>query len=136
FDALKAEDIPVTVIYARDPLSMGGRPSGCIRDIIKAWEADIRYTENYIYDRRLEPGMSYSIKRGNLVPLQSGSSSINIQTVFEEDDPVYQSLLDRWLRLLDFPVPTYRRVALDIEVQSQIAHRLISTQGDVYTITL
>src|SRR6266567_13191 len=115
FDALKGKEIPVTVIYARDPLSIGGRPSGCIRDIIKAWEADIRYTENYIYDRRLEPGMSYSIKRGNLVPLQSGSSSINIQTVFDEADPIYQSLLDRWLRLLDFPVPTYRRVAFDIE---------------------
>src|SRR5436853_5366314 len=26
FDALKGEDIPVTVIYARDPLSIGGRP--------------------------------------------------------------------------------------------------------------
>src|SRR5207253_7540000 len=34
FDALKGQEIPVTVIYARDPLSIGGRPSGCIRDII------------------------------------------------------------------------------------------------------
>src|SRR6266571_4966639 len=134
FDALKGEDIPVTVIYARDPLSIGGRPSGCIRDIIKAWEADIRYTENYIYDRRLEPGMSYSIKRGNLVPLQSGSSSINIQTVFEEADPVYQSLLDRWLRLLDFPVPTYRRVAFDIEVHSPIDTRVPDPQEAEYKV--
>ena len=134
FDALKGEDIPVTVIYARDPLSIGGRPSGCIRDIIKAWEADIRYTENYIYDRRLEPGMSYSVKRGNLVPLQSGSSSINIQTVFEEADPVYQSLLDRWLRLLDFPVPTYRRVAFDIEVHSPIDTRVPDPQEAEYKV--
>src|SRR5207253_7954473 len=117
FDALKGEDIPVTVIYARDPLSIGGRPTGCIRDITRAWEADIRYTENYIYDRRLEPGMSYVIKRGNLTALQSGSSSINIQTVFGENDPSYQSVLDRWLRLLEFPVPDYRRVAFDIEVE-------------------
>src|SRR2546422_994244 len=134
FDALKGQEIPVTVIYARDPLSIGGRPAGCIRDIIKAWEADIRYTENYIYDRRLEPGMSYSIKRGNLVPLQSGSSSINIQTVFEEADPVYQSLLDRWLRLLDFPVPTYRRVAFDIEVHSPIDTRVPDPQEAEYKV--
>jgi len=134
FDALKGQEIPVTVIYARDPLSIGGRPTGCIRDIIKAWEADIRYTENYIYDRRLEPGMSYSIKRGNLVPLQSGSSSINIQTVFEETDPVYQSLLDRWLRMLDFPVPTYRRVAFDIEVHSPIDTRVPDPQEAEYKV--
>ena len=117
FDALEGKQIPVTIIYARDPLSIGGRPSGCIRDIARAWEADIRYTENYIYDRRLEPGMSYVIKRGNLTALQSGSSSINIQTIFGENDPSYQSVLDRWLRLLEFPVPDYRRVAFDIEVE-------------------
>jgi len=117
FDALEGKQIPVTIIYARDPLSIGGRPSGCIRDITRAWEADIRYTENYIYDRRLEPGMSYVIKRGNLTALQSGSSSINIQTIFGENDPSYQSVLDRWLRLLEFPVPDYRRVAFDIEVE-------------------
>jgi DNA polymerase, archaea type len=117
FDALQGKEIPVTIIYARDPLSIGGRPSGCIRDITKAWEADIRYTENYIYDRRLEPGMSYLVKRGNLAALHSGSSSINLQTVFGENDPSYQSLLDLWLRLLEFPVPDYRRVAFDIEVE-------------------
>src|SRR2546427_9797911 len=71
FDALKGQEIPVTVIYARDPLSIGGRPTGCIPDIIKTWGAEIRYTENYIYDLRLEPGKSYSIKRGKPASLQS-----------------------------------------------------------------
>ena len=124
YDGVHGKDIPVTVIYARDPLSIGGRPSGCIRDITKAWEADIRYTENYIYDRRLEPGMCYTIKRGNLTPLQSGSSSVNIQSIFGESDASYQSLLDRWLRLLEFPVPDYRRAAFDIEVHSPIETRV------------
>src|SRR3989442_3333000 len=36
FDALKGQEVPVTVIYATDPLSIGGRATGCIRDIIKA----------------------------------------------------------------------------------------------------
>src|SRR5947199_9501349 len=61
--------------------------------------------------------MSYVIKRGNLTALQSGSSSINIQTIFGENDPSYQSVLDRWLRLLEFPAPDYRRGAFDIEVE-------------------
>src|SRR5215472_7293315 len=29
FDGIQGKDIPVTMIYARDPLSIGGRPSGC-----------------------------------------------------------------------------------------------------------
>jgi DNA polymerase, archaea type len=124
FDALMSKEIPVTIIYARDPLSIGGRPSGCIRDIIKAWEADIRYTENYIYDRQLEPGMTYMVRRGNLTPLRTGSSSINVESVFGENDPHYQSLLDQWLRLLEFSVPDYRRVAFDIEVHSPIDTRV------------
>jgi DNA polymerase, archaea type len=124
FDALQGKEIPVTMIYARDPLSIGGRPSGCIRDIIKAWEADIRYTENYIYDRRLEPGMSYVVRHGTLTPLQSGSSSLNIESIFGENDSGYQSLIDRWLKLLEFPVPDYRRVAFDIEVHSPLDTRV------------
>jgi DNA polymerase, archaea type len=124
YDALQGKEIPVTIIYAKDPLSIGGRPTGCIRDITKAWEADIRYTENYIYDRGLEPGMSYNVKRGNLIPLQSGSSTINLESVFGENDPGYGSLLDRWLRLLEFPVPDYRRVAFDIEVHSPLDTRV------------
>ena len=134
YDALKGEEIPVTIIYARDPLSIGGRPSGCIRDITKAWEADIRYTENYVYDRGLEPGMSYTIKHGNLTPTHSGSSSINLQSVFGENDAEYQSLIDRWLRLLEFTVPDYRRVAFDIEVHSPLDTRVPDSTEAEYRV--
>jgi len=123
FDALKGEEIPVTIIYARDPLSIGG-PTGSIREKTKAWEADIRYTENYIYDRRLEPGMSYMISRGTLVPGQAVPISIDIPGIFEENNSEYQKLLERWLRLLEFQVPNYRRVAFDIEVHSPIETRV------------
>ncbi len=123
FDALKGEEIPVTMIYARDPLSIGG-PTGSIREKTRAWEADIRYTENYIYDRRLEPGMSYFISRGNLTPAQTAPIPIDITSIFEESDPEYRKLLERWLRLLEFQVPNYRRVAFDIEVHSPIETRV------------
>src|SRR5712692_11523720 len=123
FDALKGEEIPVTIIYARDPLSIGG-PTGSIREKTKAWEADIRYTENYIYDRRLEPGMSYMVSQGTLVPGQAVPISIDIPGIFEENNSEYQKLLERWLRLLEFQVPNYRRVAFDIEVHSPIETRV------------
>src|SRR5712692_1342921 len=103
YDALEGRVIPVSIIYARDPLSIGGRPTGCIRDIITAWEADIRYVENYIYDRHLEPGMSYIIRQGDLRPGTSAQVPA-VKEAIEEKDEEYRKLMERWLRLLEYPV--------------------------------
>jgi len=124
FDAIEGKEIPVTVIYAKDPLSIGGRPVGCIRDIITAWEADIRYVENYIYDRKLEPGMTYSIKSGDLKQAENLSSLTGKDEFLREGDEVYQKLMARWLRMLEAPFPNYRRVAFDIEVHSPLETRV------------
>src|SRR5712692_2877628 len=91
YDALDGKEIPVTLIYARDPLSIGGRPTGCIRDMITAWEADIRYVENYIYDRQLEPGMTYSIKSGKLEPSKSIGLPAAQAEFLKEGDERYKS---------------------------------------------
>ena len=123
FDGLTEKEIPVTIIHARDPLSIGGRPAGCIRDIIKAWEADIRYVENYIYDRRLEPGMSYAVQGGNLIQ-QRQTGDGDVEKAFDESDAEYHALLASWLRLLEFPVPNYLRTGFDIEVHSPIDTRV------------
>jgi DNA polymerase, archaea type len=134
FDALEGKEIPVTVVLARDPLSIGGRPSGCIRDIITAWEADIRYVENYIYDRHLEPGMSYSVYQGDLKPGKTAELP-EVKEAVEEKDEEYRKLMERWLRLLEYPVPNYRRLALDIEVYSPIETRVPDpTQADYKVI--
>ena len=101
FDAIEGKEIPVTVVYAKDPLSIGGRPVGCIRDIITAWEADIRYVENYIYDRKLEPGMTYSIKSGDLKQAETLPSLTGKDEFLREGDEVYQKLVARWLRMLE-----------------------------------
>lgn len=124
FDALEGKEIPVTIIYARDPLSIGGRPTGCIRDMITAWEADIRYVENYIYDRHLEPGMTYSVKQGKLSPGGPAETFPPQLPGLEEKDENPNKLVARWRRLLDYPVPSYRRAALDIEVHSPIDTRV------------
>ncbi len=134
FDALEGKEIPVTVVLARDPLSIGGRPTGCIRDIITAWEADIRYVENYIYDRHLEPGMAYAVQLGDLRPGLS-SQLPEVRAALEEKDEGYRTLMERWLRLLEYPVPNYRRVALDIEVYSPIETRVPDPTAAEYKVT-
>ena len=127
YDALKDREIDATMIVARDPLSIGGRPIGCIRDIVKAWEADIKYVENFIYDRRLEPGMPYRISSGKLVAAGYEPSADALRAVeqfLENESEEYRALAHEWIRLLECPVPEFRRVALDIEVYSPIATRL------------
>ncbi len=123
YDALEGRDIQVTKIIVKDPLSIGGRPTGCIRDIITAWEADIRYTENYIYDRHLEPGMIYRVQEGRLQHGGRGDSTPT-PTDFREGDEEYKKLVSRWLGLLEAPLPTLRRLALDIEVHSPVDTRV------------
>ena len=127
YDALRDQEIEVTMIVARDPLSIGGRPVGCIRDIVKAWEADIKYVENFIYDRRLEPGMPYRISNGKLVAVKYEPPAEALRAVeefLENEGEEYRDLAHEWIRLLECPVPEFRRVALDIEVYSPIATRL------------
>ena len=62
FDPLMDKDVTLTKVVAKDPLAIGGRQSGCMRDIIpedypkltgiqdppKVWESYIRYYQSYI----------------------------------------------------------------------------------------
>jgi len=127
YDALRDQEIDLTMIVAKDPLSIGGRPIGCIRDIVRAWEADIKYVENFIYDRKLEPGMPYRVSNGKLVAVRYEPPTETLQAVegfLKNESKEYRALAHEWIRLLECPVPELRRIALDIEVYSPIATRL------------
>ncbi|MEM2123642.1 MAG: DNA-directed DNA polymerase I [Candidatus Bathyarchaeia archaeon] len=118
YDALRDQRIYVTKIVAKDPLSIGGRPSGSIRDLIKAWEADIKYVESYMYDRGIVPGMRYTLMDGDLReswPPIEATPRFKVEYGGEE----YGRLLRRWITLLECPVPDYLRAAVDIEVYSE-----------------
>lgn len=120
YDALRDQKVYVTKIVAKDPLSIGGRPSGSIRDLIKAWEADIKYVECYIYDRGIIPGMRYTLEDGKLRESWPAVETVpELET--EKRGEEYSRLVRRWITLLECPVPDYLRAAIDIEVYSEIA---------------
>ncbi len=134
YDPLQWRDVTVTKVVAKDPLAVGGRPSGCLRDIIpqdwertgsehpaKVWEASIKYYQCYLYDRQIAPGMIYSIENGEmkLVRNEQAEESVEkIQGLFTEEPKVFLEPIETWARLLEYPVPEFRRVALDIEVET------------------
>lgn len=134
-DALEDKKIKVTKIIAKDPLSIGGKPSGSIRDILKVWEADIKYTECYIYDKQLIPGMLYKVENGKLAQIEYNidSNILNsIKDALKEDYDL--ELLLNWAKLLECPVPEFLRAAIDIEVYSPIATRMPSASEAEYPI--
>jgi len=127
FDALRGQTVNVTRIVAKDPLTIGGKATGSIRDAITAWEADIKYVENYIYDRGIEPGMMYECKAKQLRQVDytlSDKTGKEIEQILHEETSEYKSLANEWMRLLECPVPQYRRVALDIEVANRVENRI------------
>jgi DNA polymerase I len=126
-DGLNETEANMTMIIAKDPLSIGGRATGSIRDIVRAWEADIKYVENYIYDKDLKPGMPYDIREGKLSPTPikiSDEASSSISKFFEGESADYKELALEWTNLLEYPVPDIRKAALDIEVYSPVATRI------------
>ena len=117
----------MTKIVAKDPLTIGGKPTGSIRDSITAWEADIKYVENFIYDRGLEPGMMYEFKGKQLsqVSYELPDQAVKeIDRLLHDEARDYIELGREWMRLLECPVPQYRRVAVDIEVHQQVETRI------------
>lgn len=135
FEAVEKRDLlndsvkKMTKIIAKDPLSIGGKPTGSIRDLLpQAWEAHIRYYDCYIYDRQFQMGMPYRFDNGKLTQVlkdeikDDGKSLIN--DVLSEESEEYRNYITQWLKLFEQELPTFYRAALDIEVFSSIATRV------------
>lgn len=153
FDPLLNKTVTLTKVVAKDPLTIGGRPTGCLREIIpeehakvsepkqseaKVWEANIRYYQCYIYDRNLVPGMLFTVENGELVPAEVAAAKKRVEEIQSLLRPVAadeRDSIERWARLLEYPAPQFRRVALDIEVLSPIATRVPDPREAPYPVT-
>jgi DNA polymerase I len=154
YDPLLDKKIHVTKIVTDDPLAIGGRPQGTIRDIIpedfpkvsnfliepediKVWESRIKYYQSYIYDRQLLPGMIYQVKNGNLVPKtisESEEALAHIKSIFRGDSAEELQFVENWARLLEYPAPKFRRAAIDIEVYAPISTRVPDPRKAEYPV--
>ena len=133
-DLINDQEIEVLKIVAPDPLSIGGTDNS-VRERVRSWEADIKYHENYLYDSGLIPGSYYRRKGDSIVNEDYGISATvkdalqrlvlnndegnnkNGYEHFPNDD--YTNHVTSWANLLNQPVPELKRVALDIEVESE-----------------
>ncbi|MFX0139426.1 MAG: DNA-directed DNA polymerase I [Candidatus Hodarchaeota archaeon] len=127
YDLINDEEIEMTKLYGVTPTNIGG--SGLnIKNIlgwnnIKAWEADIRYHLNYIFDTQLIPGLIYKIKNGTLEKLsfeedseESKKIANELRNVFKSESPEIQEFSEKFLDIFLTPIPEVKRLAMDIEV--------------------
>ena len=128
-DLIIDKEINVIKIIAPDPLSIGGT-SNSIREKLTAWEADIKYHENYLYDNALVPGTYYYRKNDDIYQYKYEINPQIQNKLYKLIDNNIQNLLDnkiknsnyyiaQWVDLLNQPIPNMKRIAVDIEVESE-----------------
>jgi len=127
YDLLKDEKINITKIYGVTPSDIGGSGKN-IKNIlgsngIKAWEADIRYHLNYIFDTQLIPGLIYRINKGKIEKIsyeetseESKNLASELRNVFKDESPEIQEFSEKFLDIFLTPIPDIKRLAMDIEV--------------------
>ncbi|MHA2035864.1 MAG: DNA polymerase domain-containing protein [Promethearchaeota archaeon] len=128
FDLLRDKEIQMTKLYGETPTNIGGSGTN-LRNILgenerKAWEADIRYHLNYIFDRQLIPGLIYQIKNGSLVKLdyekideESKTMANELRDLFKSESTEIQEFSEKFLDIFITPIPDVKRMAMDIEVK-------------------
>ena len=132
YDLLLDKEIEMTKVYGKTPTSIGARGKA-IRDILGvAWEAVIRYHQNYIYDEGLIPGLIYEIKDNKLIKKDfSGNTKEAVQRarelsdIFENESEALKDFADRYLEVFNTPIIDLKRVALDIEINMHPDERKI-----------
>ena len=120
-DLLNDKKTTLRKIITTDPLAIGGG-NDSIRDMIKAWEADIKYYENFAYDRGLRMGTYYRVSQGKVVPVKHEVQervSRSLEQVTTRNPKEFQPYLRDWAELLSEPLVDFRRVAMDIEVDNE-----------------
>lgn len=129
-DALLDRPVRVSKIVVSDPLSVGGRSKGTVRGVLKeVWEADIPYVLNYVYDLKLIPGTYYLVDTENnaIEPLQkfyTKQYGLRMKSLIESLSPEEKSIVEELARLLETPIPEIKRIAVDIEVLTEVPTRV------------
>ena len=131
-DLMKDEEISISKITVTDPLAIGGTTGDkSIRNIIDTWESDIKYYENYLYDRSLIVGKYYEVIEGKIkshdleisdeVKLALKSllwDKVDSKSMVDANE--FKDFISEWANLLNQPIPKIKRMSIDIEVEAEI----------------
>ncbi len=120
-DLLTDSTIMVRRIVATDPLAIGGAPSS-LREKFDCWEADIKYYENYLYDKHLKVGTYYKITNGVVSQMEkevTGEVRRSLDSILAKATGDAALYIRDWAALLGQPLSSFKRIACDIEVANE-----------------
>ena len=131
YDLLKDEEINVSQIIVDNPLSIGGNYGESIKNQIETWESDLKYYENYLYDRGLIIGRYYEVKNGKIEPYDleiSDEVKLALKSLLWDkvdsesmvDAEEFKIFISEWADLLNQPIPRIKRLSVDIEVEAVV----------------
>jgi len=132
YDLMNDKEIDMSKITVADPLAIGGTAGDkSIRNVIETWESDIKYYENYLYDRKLIVGKYYEVIDGNIKPHDldiSDEVKIALKSLLWDkvdsesmvDAEEFKKYITEWADLLNQPIPKIKRLSLDIEVEAEV----------------
>ncbi|MGC8596365.1 MAG: DNA-directed DNA polymerase I [Thermocladium sp.] len=136
FDPLDLRYKTFTKVYAKDPLSIGGRGNSIREYLSQTWEAKIKYHLSYMFDRLLIPGMFYRIDNGKLVKVETTipEDLLRQGQALYGNDKEFLSAFNEWLPIFQTPVPDLKRVAIDIEVFTPEENKIPNPKEAPYEI--
>ncbi len=133
FDLLFNRKMLLTKIVVRDPLVVRK-----LRDKYpKAWEANIKYHHNYIYDNQLTPGMRYRIRGARFEPIiniDMDKAREQIEKIFSDEPEHVRETAVKWYPIFEAPPPRVKRASIDIEVYTPTKGRIPKPETAEYPV--
>jgi len=131
YDLIKDKEINMSKIIGNNPLTIGGTVGNSVRDQIETWESDIKYYENYLYDKKLIVGKYYKIIEGEIKQVEleiSDEVKIALKSLLWDkvdsesmvDPEQFKKFISEWADLLNQPIPKLKRLSVDIEVEAVV----------------
>ncbi len=132
FDLLRGKELNMTKLVVKDPQAVPR-----LRKIVgRAWEARIKYHDNYLFDLGLIPGMEYTVKNGRPIEIK-GEIPRHAMELYEKavsKDSSLQGFMSRVAPLFESKPPRIRRLAVDIEVYTPFRGRVPDPEKALYPI--
>lgn len=128
FDTLHSTSRTFTKIVTKDPLAVRYLRSR----VAKAWEADIRYHINYIYDNKLIPGIPYTISGLNFIEEAGVDEKRLLEDVTKNLDLKSKEFMEialHFAKLFEVKWFSPKRIAVDIEVYTPFEGRIPSPES-------
>ena len=133
FDPYYDQKRTLTNVVVKDPLAVRR-----MREVVpKAYEAHIKYHNNYVYDLGLIPGMPYKVVGSRLVPVApevTEEDKKEIEKALSDAPESTRKLAVKWTPIFEAPVPNIKRAAFDIEVYTPTKGRIPDPQQAEFPI--